>query len=624
MKWRFLTIICLLLAAHTRLTAQCTTPISSFPYSEDFEANNGGWTTGGTSSDWAWGVPAKPVITGAASGTRSWVTGGLTGSSYNNGENSWLQSPCFDFSSLAHPQISFSVFWETERRFDGVDLQYSTNGGANWLSLGAAGEGPCTSSNWYNSTGITYLGGSAGWSGSIHPTSGSCQGGNGSGRWVTAQHEMESLAGQASVIFRFRFGAGTTCNAYDGFAIDDIRISEATPGGPAGFTYTCGANNTLSFISTVPTCPSGYAWTFGDPASGSNTSTDPNPSHQFSNSGTYIVTLVITYPSGPPSTIVQTVEVLNARIALDQAISCNGGTNGALSVNASGSASPYQYTWNTTPVQHTPNITGLAAGTYIVTVSTATSSCLAMDNFTLQEPGPVVITTLIANPVCNNTNGSISASVTGGTPLYQYNWSNGGTGSSISNLPVGQYTLTVKDQNNCSATTPPLDIIRVTRPVQVTLGNNRSFCPGQTLILNPGAFSSYLWQDNSITPVYNVTQAGTYSVRVTDSDGCIGSASVVLSADCGDIYFPAAFTPNDDGRNDFFGAAGNTAAVTNYQFKIFDRWGQLIFATTNPAVKWAGTLKGKKYNTGAFTWFATYTLNGRPNQSQQGTVLIIR
>ena len=59
--------------------AQCASPIATFPYNEDFEITNGAWTPGGTGSDWAWGTPTKPVITGAGSGTKCWVIGGLTG-----------------------------------------------------------------------------------------------------------------------------------------------------------------------------------------------------------------------------------------------------------------------------------------------------------------------------------------------------------------------------------------------------------------------------------------------------------------------------------------------------------------------------------------------------------------
>ena len=80
--------------------AQCTGGINSFPYNEGFETSTGSWVSGGAGNDWAWGTPSKPVISSAGGGSKCWVIGGLTGSSYTNAEASWLQSPCFDFSSL--------------------------------------------------------------------------------------------------------------------------------------------------------------------------------------------------------------------------------------------------------------------------------------------------------------------------------------------------------------------------------------------------------------------------------------------------------------------------------------------------------------------------------------------
>ena len=209
--------------------AQCATPISTFPYTEGFEVNDGGWVAGGSASDWAWGTPSKPVITAAAAGINCWVTAGLTGTSYNNSENSWLQSPCFDFTGLTDPQISFSIFWEMERKFDGANIEYSINSGASWLLLGSTADNGCTASNWYNNASVTYLGNVNGWSGNIQPTAGSCLGGSGSNGWVTARHNLGFLAGQPTVIFRFRFAAGLTCNSYDGLAIDNIKIDETPP-----------------------------------------------------------------------------------------------------------------------------------------------------------------------------------------------------------------------------------------------------------------------------------------------------------------------------------------------------------------------------------------------------------
>src|SRR5687768_11148453 len=100
------------------LNAQCAAPVNSFPYREGFEMNDGGWVPGGTGSDWAWGTPGKPVIGGAGGGAKCWIVGGLSAGPYTNSEASWLQSPCFDLSTLQYPYIEFKVFWETEQQFD--------------------------------------------------------------------------------------------------------------------------------------------------------------------------------------------------------------------------------------------------------------------------------------------------------------------------------------------------------------------------------------------------------------------------------------------------------------------------------------------------------------------------
>lgn len=620
MKIKPVITLLLFLAFAAKLHAQCSTTINTYPFTEDFESSDGGWVPGGVSSDWAWGTPSKAVISAAASGSKCWITGGLNNSAYNNGENSYLVSPCFDFSTLVHPKLTLSVFWETEKRFDGANLQYSTNGGAVWQTLGVSGNNTCTSTNWYNNSSIMYLGGE-GWSGNIQSTSGSCQGGSGSGEWLTATQDLTFLAGQI-VIFRFHFGAGTTCNSFDGFAFDKFSIAEA-PVGPADFTYTCGTAKTVGFTSIAPTCPSGYAWDFGDVGSGSNNvSTLPNPSHQFSGAGIFTVNLIITYPSAPQSTVTHQVEIIDASITTNTPILCHGNNTGSLTAVATGSPNPYQYVWNTSPPQSNATINNLTAGTYMVMVTT-TTSCPVTTSITLTEPDALQITPVVTDALCGNANGSINATVTGGTGPYQYSWSNGGTNSSITNLAPANFSVTVTDKNNCKATASNIVVTNKNKTVPVSLGSNLFVCPGQTLTLDPGIFSSYHWQDNSTNRTFTVSHAGLYSVQVTDKDGCTGTASVTVAGDCGDIYFPTAFTP-DNTRNNYFGAYGNTVSVRNYLFKIYDRWGELIFATSNPSTRWNGTLNGKKYNSGSFVWTVSYQILDRPLQVKQGMVTLIR
>ena len=604
--------------------AQCATPISTFPYTEGFETNDGGWVAGGAVSDWAWGSPTKPVITAAANGANCWVTGGLTGSAYNNSENSVLTSPCFDFTSLTDPQISFSIFWETERKFDGANVEYSINAGVSWILLGSINDNSCTATNWYNNASVTYLGNVNGWSGNIQSTSGSCLGGSGSNGWLGARHDLAFLGGLPNVIFRFRFSAGLTCNSYDGFAIDDINISE-TPPNTGNFTYVCNGNRSVSFSSTASACTNTYNWDFGDPASGvNNTSTATNPTHIFSAAGTYQVDLTITYGTGPPVLITQFIEILDVNIVQLIPVICNGSQTAAIVAQVTGGVGGYNYVWNTTPPQTTFDLNNIGAGTYTVVVTSATA-CPTTATYIVTEPQAINITTTITDATCNKNNGSIAATVTGGTSPYFYLWSNLQTGSSINNLAPGTYFLGVADANGCPAVALNLKVGNNVTPLSVSLGNDIISCTGQNIILNPGPFASYLWQDNSTYPTYTVTKTGKYWVTVTNALGCTGSDTIDIKMDCSDVYFPGAITPDGNGLNDNFGPLGPMVSLlTNYSLRVYDRYGKMIFYSTDPYKRWNGTINGTPYNTGTFAWYAAYTIAGKLPDMQHGTVIIIR
>jgi len=187
---------------------------SSWPYYEDFENGNGGWVPDGTNSSWQLGTPAGTNIIGAASGQNAYMTH-LNGN-YNNNEDSWVISPCFDFSGLNKPQIAIHLNWDTQTSFDGAVLQYSTNNGQTWSNVGNYSDRV----NWFNDNSIDALpGGSySGWSGS--GISGGSQG------WISVKHELDALGGKPAVRLRIAFGSSSFTNTYDGVAFDDIGIGE--------------------------------------------------------------------------------------------------------------------------------------------------------------------------------------------------------------------------------------------------------------------------------------------------------------------------------------------------------------------------------------------------------------
>lgn len=620
--------------------AQCSTPISVFPYTEGFETTNGGWIPGGTGSDWAWGTPSKPTITGAASGTRCWITGGLNGGAYTNGEASWLQSPCFDFSTLVHPYISIAVFWETERKFDGANLQYSTDLGITWTNVGSVSDPvSCLNDNWFNYSPISGLNPVAsvrdGWSGTIQPTSGSCQGTGGSGRWVNAQHTMPGLAGAPKVIFRFTFGAGTVCNNFDGFAVDDIMIGEAPPNN-ASFTYSCTSSNTVNFINTSALCPA-TNWIFGDIASGvNNTSTLPNPTHTFSAPGTYTITLNTTGPDNAPSTTSQTIHILGLTTSMISGNKCFGDKTASATVSViPAAASPFIYSWNSSPVQSTPTATGLGAGIYTVTVS-AVNSCQANAIVIIGEPSKLSHTVNIIQPGCSSPTGTATINESGGTAPYTYSWSpSGGTGAIATGLAPGNYTVTVTDNNLCTENISVAVIIASSPTVNINnIKNVNCFglSDGSATAQASGGNPPYTYSWNTVPPQSNATainlSAGNYSVTATDNNGCSASASVTISqpasGSCGEVYFPNSFTPNGDSKNEGFGPLGNLSAISNYQLIVFNRYGELVFSSKDPFKKWNGYYKGKLNSPGGYVWFVSYLFKGQYRRADQGSVTVIR
>ena len=204
----------------TYFTVVSSPTVNTFPYSEDFENGYGGWYVAGTNPSWAYGTPAKTYIQGAASGSNAWVTGGLGTSSYNASEQSYVVSPCYDFSAMTSPFLGINVWWESYPTYDGTVIQSSTDGGVTWTTIGNYGD----PFNWYNTSYAYYIPYPECWSGT---TAYAYYSPYGAGQWLQALHSMSTLAGQPSVLLRVYFGSGSWSNYYDGFAFDDVFIDDA-------------------------------------------------------------------------------------------------------------------------------------------------------------------------------------------------------------------------------------------------------------------------------------------------------------------------------------------------------------------------------------------------------------
>jgi len=517
--------------------AQC---INTFPNTQDFETS-ATWNTGGINSDWAWGTPSKAVINSAGGGSKCWMIGGLSGSNYNSAEQSYIESPCYDFSTLNAPYVSFKVFWEMEHKYDGASLLYTINNGITWNLVGAFNDpSNCMTQNWYNYGNINYLAWSntGGWSGNSKPTSGSCQGGSGSLGWLTAKHCLSGLAGKTNVKFRFNFGSGTSCNSFDGFAIDDFTIENASLN-TASFTYTCS-----NFSAITPTCPipTSYSWNFGESISGANnTSTLSNPSHEYNSSGIYTVSLTTSGgPCGAVATGTQLVSVIGASIASITNVTCFGGNNGsAMAVPLNGSPA-FSYTWypNGGNNQFAQN---LSAGNYTVIIKDS-KGCVSSNTASIQEP---IISTGVSTQTLNNCLGDktlLQVSTSGITEQINYLWSPGSSTSSsilVSPLISTVYSVNISTSGPCPINQQKIYTV-IVNPKPIIASDNSEPTGCAPLCINfkdnsstyLGTITHNLWSFNNGTTstLLNTTlcfnEPGNFigTHMVTNSFGC--SASV--------------------------------------------------------------------------------------------------
>ncbi len=212
-------------------------------------------------------------------------------------------------------------------------------------------------------------------------------------------------------------------------------------------------------------------------------------------------------------------------------VKCNGGSNGCARIITSGGTAPYTYLWSTGAT--TINITNRTAGSYTVTVTDA-NGCTMVKRVAITQPAAIAIANTVTNVSCNGgANGAIATTVTGGTIPYTYLWSNTANTASISNLAAGNYTLTVKDFNLCTAT----KTVTVNQPTQLTasISSTNVSCNGgsngSAVVTATGGTApySYSWNVGGTNASNNNLAAGTYTVEITDANGCTTSSSVTIT-----------------------------------------------------------------------------------------------
>lgn len=243
-------------------------------------------------------------------------------------------------------------------------------------------------------------------------------------------------------------------------------------------------------------------------------------------------------------------------------ISCNGNSDGSGDVNVIGGTPNYSYLWSNGTILDT--LTGVGAGIYTVVVTDA-NNCIDSATITISQPDSLTATAIITsnyngmNISCfNASDGAANVIVTGGTTLYNYQWSNGANTQSISLLDTGIYTIIVTDANGCKDTssvqlTQP-DSLVINALITSNFNGQHISCFGvadgsvSTTTIGGTQAYSYLWSNGSNQSNLNNISAGVYLVTVTDVNGCSDTASVILTQP-DSLIASAVATSNYNGQN---------------------------------------------------------------------------
>lgn len=203
---------------------------------------------------------------------------------------------------------------------------------------------------------------------------------------------------------------------------------------------------------------------------------------------------------------------------------------------------------------------------------------------------------------------------------YSYTWQNGDTTDSFIVTQPGIYSVQALDKGCITSGAIKVGVMQAPE-LQLT---DTFFCKQQKLVLNTGvaATDAVKWQDGSAQHSYPVYYPGIYSVTATNKCGTDERTIAVKEQLC-QVVMPSAFTPNNDGRNDVF-RIKYPEIITTMQLVVFNRWGQQVFATTDPWKGWDGTVKGGPAGSGTYVWKMQYTDADNSSHALSGYVVLIR
>lgn len=330
-----------------------------------------------------------------------------------------------------------------------------------------------------------------------------------------------------------------------------------------------------------------------------------------------------------------------------QNVSCNGEEDGLLVAAFTGGNGNVSYEWSSGPNDTLSTNTGLAGGMdYIVTVTDA-KGCVDTAFAEVEEPFPVMaVLPEIQDPACFGQQTFISVENASGGSGGPYTFTvNAGPAVPVGgSIPVfaGEYTVTVFDVNGCRTAEeididePAEVIVNAGDDLEVNLGDDiglfiqiQSSIPIDSIFWTP---DSLLSCSNCPNPTASVLNSQLFTVGVVDENGCSAFDEIFIDVDKDrNVYFPNVFSPNGDGINDFFSPFTGAGVERVNTFKIFDKWGEMVYSQDDflPGASefpfgWDGNFRNKRAPVGVYLYISEVTFIDGTTLLYRGDVTIVQ
>lgn len=495
-------------------------------FSENFEGSISSWAAVNPDGDLTWEVVGG--IAGSLPGDKA-----ARVNCYNYaaaGQRDGLVSPVINLTNKTQISLTFNYAHRrySQNEHDSLIVYVSGNGGTSYTRVYANAED--------NNAGAVFATGAL-YNGDFVPAS--------ADDWCAASAtgvacpviDLNAYSNVANFRIKFEIYNDYGNNIY----IDNITLTGVCSGSSgsapsANFTSnkTAGCNSvSVNFTDQSTNTPTSWNWQFtgGTPS----TSTQQNPTVTYSAPGTYSVTLTAANTNGNDTeskTNYITVYASPSASSTSVNAACPGINNGSINLSVSGGNAPYTYSWSNGATSQ--DINGLAPGVFNVTVTDG-NSCTAAHSKTISAgSGPAASFSVFDASCSGVNNGLIDLTVSGGTSPYTYSWSNGSTSQDLTNVASATYSVTVTDANGCTA--GQTGVVGKGSSLQLSASvhaDSMNTGTGSILVTVSEGTSpyGYSWSTGQTSVAITGLNEGTYSVTVTDANGCQASGSYVVTND---------------------------------------------------------------------------------------------